>query len=157
MFYGLSRCLSEMIYNVYATKINPSDYNRVPFKKRFQRWIQSPDQAKYYGEQCIKFMNLYRDIEKNGIKYPVLVESVKGKASIVIGHQRAAIADNLKLDLIDAVVFSTNGKVELNGLPIKELNDIVKIYGKSIIGEPVFDGIIQAIKRTYKHNSSSIG
>jgi len=131
-----------MIYDVYATKINPSDYNRKPFKER------SPRQGVGY----INFMNLYRDIKKNGIKYPVLMESVKGKAYVTIGMQRVAIADELKLDLVDAVVYSTNGKVNLNGVPIKELNDIVKIYGKSIIGEPVFSGIISAIIKTHKKN-----
>jgi hypothetical protein len=132
--------MAEMIHDVYATKINPSNYNRIPFKKR------SSDQGRIY----IKFMNLYRDIEKNGIKYPVLMESVKGKAYVTIGMQRVAIADELKLDLVDAVVYSTNGKVNLNGVPIKELNDIVKIYGEGIIGEPVFLGIINAIVKTHK-------
>ena len=136
-----------MIYDVYATKINPSDYNRKPFKER------SPKQGLGY----INFMNLYRDIKKNGIKYPILMESVKGKAYVTIGMQRVAIADELKLDSVDAVVYSTNGKVKIDGVPIKELNDIVKIYGESIIGEPVFLGIINAITRTHKHNSSSIG
>lgn len=136
-----------MIHDVYSTKINPSDYNRKPFKER------SPKQGVGY----INFMNLYRDIKKNGIKYPILMESVKGKAYVTIGMQRVAIADELKLDLVDAVVYSTNGKVKINGVPIKELNDIVKIYGESIIGEPVFLGIINAITRTHKHNSSSIG
>mgnify|MGYP003151602007 CR=1 FL=1 len=136
-----------MIYDVYATKINPSDYNRKPFKERSHK----------RGVGYINFMNLYRDIKKNGIKYPVLMESVKGKAYVTIGMQRVAIADELKLDLVDAVVYSTNGKVKINGVPIKELNDIVKIYGESIIGEPVFLGIINAITRTHKHNSSSIG
>ena len=131
-----------MIYDVYATKINPSDYNRKPFKER------SPRQGVGY----INFMNLYRDIKKNGIKYPVLMESVKGKAYVTIGMQRVAIADELKLDLVDAVVYSTNGKVKINGVPIKELNDIVKIYGESIIGEPVFSGIISAIIKTHKKN-----
>ena len=104
----------------------------------------------------INFMNLYRDIKKNGIKYPILMESVKGKSFVKIGMQRVAIASKLKLDSIDAVVYSTNGKIEIDGLPIKELNDIVRIYGSNIIGEPVFLGIIDAIIRTYKNNSSSI-
>jgi hypothetical protein len=131
-----------MIHDVYATKINPSDYNRIPFKERTEK------QGKLY----ITFMNLYRDIKKNGIKYPVLLESVKGNAYITIGMQRVAIADELKLNSIDAVVYSTNGKVNLNGVPIKELNDITKIYSERIMGEPVFLGIINAIVKTHKNN-----
>tara|TARA_R100001244_G_scaffold100204_1_gene74715 strand:- start:79 stop:510 length:432 start_codon:yes stop_codon:yes gene_type:complete len=140
-----------MIHNIYATKINPSDYNTKPLKKRLSKQGK-PDKDDGLWIYGINFMNLYRDIKKNGIKYPILMESVKGKSFVTIGMQRVAIADELKLDLVDAVVYSTNGKVNLNGVPIKELNDIVKIYGKSIIGEPVFSGIISAIIKTHKKN-----
>tara|TARA_R100001443_G_scaffold33309_1_gene47227 strand:+ start:1533 stop:1946 length:414 start_codon:yes stop_codon:yes gene_type:complete len=135
-----------MIYDIYSAKINPNDYDRKPFNTR------SASQGMGY----VNFMNLYRDIKKNGIKYPILMESVKGKSFVKIGMQRVAIASKLKLKSIDAVVYSTNGKIEIDGLPIKELNDIVRIYGSNIIGEPVFLGIIDAIIRTYKNNSSSI-
>jgi hypothetical protein len=135
-----------MIYDIYSAKINPNDYDRKPFNKR------SPSQGVGY----INFMNLYRDIKRNGIKYPILMESVKGKSFVKIGMQRVAIASELKLESIDAVVYSTNGKIEIDGLPIKELNDIVRKYGNNIIGEPVFLGIIDAIIRTHKNNSSSI-
>ena len=145
-----------MIHNIYATKINPSDYNTKPLKKRLSKQGK-PDKDDGLWIYGINFMNLYRDIKKNGIKYPILMESVKGKSFVTIGMQRVSIADELKLDSVDAVVYSTNGKVNLSGMPIKELNDIVKIYGESIIGEPVFLGIINAIIKTHKNNSSSIG
>ena len=135
-----------MIHDVYAIKINPSDYNRTPFKERMR------GERRESGGENITFMNLYRDIKKDGIKYPVLLESVKGNAYITIGMQRVAIADELKLNSIDAVIYSTNGEVKFNGIPIKELNDIIKIYGKSIIGEPIFLGIICAIIKTHKNN-----
>ena len=142
-----------MIQDVYATKINPSEYNRKPLKKRLSKQGK-PDKDDGLWIYGINFMNLYRDIKKIGIKYPVLLESVKGKSFVTIGMQRVAIAEELKLNSIDAVVYSTNGKVNLNGVPIKELNDITKIYSESIMGEPVFLGIINAIIKTYKNNLS---
>ena len=100
------------------------------------------------------YKELSDNINSNGILYPILAPSnnqVIGRMHL--GLQRMGIAIDLCLDTIPAILYSIRHKTGFKGVPITGINDIIKICGESIKNEPIYDGIIWAIKKIKQQNN----
>jgi hypothetical protein len=113
----------------------------------------------FIGQQ----IDLVKSIKQDGIKYPVLAHSnnrILNQSTFDYGNQRMLIALSLGLDEVPAILYSVHQKTGFDGEQINELDDIIRIFGKDIKNEPVWDGIRGALRKLpYPriNNSSSIG
>ena len=112
--------MSEIIY----TKINPKDY------------IEDIDLT-------ISNINetLIESIKKEGIKFPILGFCNNKIIKFIVGAQRIFIAFKLGLIEVPAILYSLHNETGLIGEVIHELNDVVKLCGKDIINEPVYNEV----------------
>jgi len=112
--------MSEIIY----TKINPKDY------------IEDIDLT-------ISNINetLIESIKKEGIKFPILGFCNNKIIKFIVGAQRIFIAFKLGLIEVPAILYSLHSETGFIGEVIHELNDVVKLCGKDIINEPVYNEV----------------
>ena len=112
--------MSEIVY----TKINPKDY------------IEDIDLT-------ISNINetLAESIKNDGIKFPILGFCNNKITKFIVGTQRIVIAFKLGLSEVPAILYSLHNKTGFKGEIIRELNDVVKLCGKDIINEPVYNEV----------------
>ncbi|MAG25080.1 hypothetical protein CMI47_05815 [Candidatus Pacearchaeota archaeon] len=111
--------MSEIIY----TKINPKNY-----VEDINLTISNIDKR------------LVEHIKKDGIKFPVLGFCNNKIIKFIVGTQRIVIAFKLGLTEVPAILYSYD-KTGFDGEVISELNDVVKLCGKDIINEPVYNEV----------------
>ena len=106
----------------------------------------------FIGQQ----MDLIKSIKEDGIKFPVLAHSnnrIVNQSTFDYGNQRMLIALSLGLDEVPAVLYSIHNKTGFKGIPITDINDIVKICGNGIKSEPVYKGIGDAMRKIRRQNN----
>ena len=112
--------MSEIIY----TKINPKDYI-----EDIGLTISNINET------------LIESIKKEGIKFPILGFCNNKIIKFIVGAQRIFIAFKLGLIEVPAILYSLHNETGLIGEVIHELNDVVKLCGKDIINEPVYNEV----------------
>jgi hypothetical protein len=112
--------VSEIIY----TKINPKDYI-----EDIGLTISNINET------------LIESIKKEGIKFPILGFCNNKIIKFIVGAQRIFIAFKLGLTEVPAILYSLHNETGLIGEVIHELNDVVKLCGKDIINEPVYNEV----------------
>ena len=117
--------MSEIIY----TKINPKAYVD---KKYFKNYLINS------GINIV----LLESIKRDGIKFPILGFCNDKKINgLIVGTQRIMIAFKLGLIEVPTILYSLYNKTGFKGEIIRELNDVVKLCGKDIIDEPVYNEV----------------
>ncbi len=87
---------------------------------------------------------LRADIEKNGIKDPILIRNVKGVLQVHVGEQRLLIAEQMGLKTLRSFVYN-----EYDGIytqQINEIEDIIKRFQDITV--PTCDCIFRYIKHS---------
>ena len=112
--------MSEIIY----TKINPKDYI-----EDIGLTISNINET------------LIESIKKEGIKFPILGFCNNKIIKFIVGAQRIFIAFKLGLTEVPAILYSLHSETGFIGEVIHELNDVVKLCGKDIINEPVYNEV----------------
>ncbi len=112
--------MSEIIY----TKINPKDYI-----EDIGLTISNINET------------LIESIKKEGIKFPILGFCNNKIIKFIVGAQRIFIAFKLGLIEVPAILYSLHSETGFIGEVIHELNDVVKLCGKDIINEPVYNEV----------------
>jgi hypothetical protein len=112
--------VSEIIY----TKINPKDYI-----EDIGLTISNINET------------LIESIKKEGIKFPILGFCNNKIIKFIVGAQRIFIAFKLGLIEVPAILYSLHSETGFIGEVIHELNDVVKLCGKDIINEPVYNEV----------------
>ena len=130
--------MAEMIY----THIEP--------KKKYSGFYHNQNT----WDKTDEYKKLAADIKANGFKFPILGYCTDGVWSETkCGHQRIAIALDLKINNIPAILYSIHRKTGFKGTPITGIDAIVKICGESIKSEPVYQSVVGAIKNIRARNN----